>query len=118
MLSRSFCHGWIFLSGFEFMAGKIGVGGGGAEAAQHKSEKKQATGDGDETAEPHDAEAQVFSGRAEMLLGGVLFAAEPVGAGEGETKSEHRLPAAEEQQLQPGATRGTISRGFGGNVAA
>src|SRR5690606_39472069 len=86
-----------------------------AHTAQHDREKKKAAGHRHEAAEAHDAETEVFAERAHVLLGAVLFASEPEGAGQRETEAEHRLPRTEEHELpadEPGRRAGGARRGL------
>ena len=91
-----------------------------ADPAQHHREEKYPAGHGHEAAEAHDAEAEVFAERTYVLLGTVLFAPEPVGAGQRESEAEDRLATTEEQELQTRATRcfgrGTVRRDSGAEI--
>jgi hypothetical protein len=70
--------------------------------AQQEDEKPDATCCGDETAEAHDAEADVFAERSHVLFARIDLAAESVQPGPAETQGKDGLTRAKPDELPAG----------------
>src|SRR5690606_28379617 len=72
------------------------------DRAQYEHEEPDPTGGGEEAAEAHHAETDLFAEGADMLLAGVGFSTEAVGSADGESEREDRLPDAKADELPAG----------------
>ena len=70
-----------------------------ANFTEEEKEKPESANDRHEATEAHYDESRELAGAAHVLLGGVGFAPEAVGATDREAEREHRLAETEDRQL-------------------